>query len=155
VCAVGLLSPALVLSPRWLQWIAPVLPLLLSLPGVRHYAIDKTSDIADARARADSPSYRQLPVRAVGQVLLLQAAVRRILPRVKQPVVVIHSRQDHTCPLTNVEILTRSLSGPVHPVILDDSYHVLSVDVDKERAGRELALFVEKTVSVGAACHAR
>jgi carboxylesterase len=68
--------------------------------------------------------------------------VRPLLPHISQPALVIHSRQDHACSLENVAILQRELRGPVRTVILSDSYHVISVDVDKERTADEILAFV-------------
>ena len=141
VAAVGLLAPALVLSRWWLQWIAPALPLLSRLE--RYRSVVRESDVADALARAANPS-KPMPVHAIHELLLLQRHARAILPRVSQPVIVLQSRQDHTCPLANVDILKRGLGGPLDAVILDESYHVLSIDVEKERVALELVAFVER-----------
>ncbi len=144
VRGVVLLSPALVLSRRWLGWIAPVLPLAFPFLGRRPRLVGKgDSDIADAQARAASPSYRSVPLRAMHQLLVLQQHVRSLLPQVRQPALVIHARQDHTCPLRNVALIERGLRGPVRSVLLEDSYHVISVDVDKERVSAEIGAFVD------------
>ncbi|MFQ5667154.1 MAG: alpha/beta hydrolase [Candidatus Binatia bacterium] len=143
VAGMVLLSPALVLSNRWLPWISTALPLVLRLVG-RHCSVGKgESDIADAQARADSPSYRHVPLAALHQLVLLQKHARAQLPRVRQPVLVLHSRQDHTCPAVNVDILRRSVRGPLRVLWLHDSYHVVSVDVDKERVAAAVAAFVD------------
>lgn len=152
VGSVVLLSPALLVSERRLQWLAPALPLLLPFVGRRRRYVDKgQSDIADTRARAASPSYRQIPLRAVRELHVLQKQVRTLLPQVRQPVLIIHSRQDHTCPLSNVALLEHALRGSVTSVLLDDSYHVISIDVDKQRVATEVAAFVERTVGAASA----
>jgi carboxylesterase len=137
-----LLSPALVLANRWLYWAAPTLPLLLPLLARRWRSVARGErDIADARARVETPSYERIPLRAVHQLLQLQAHVRPLLPRVQQPALIVHSRHDHTCLLANVTILERRLGGPVHRVLLDNSYHVITVDADKEQVARAVAAF--------------
>jgi len=151
---VVLLSPAFVLSRTWLRFVQPVLPLVLALLGERRrYVVKPDRDIADPQARVESPSYERVPLRGLVQLLQLQGVARRILPQVRQPVLVIHSRQDHTCPLVNAEIVARGAGGPVRTVILDDSYHVISIDVDKHRVAAEVAAFVEHTVGAAAAPH--
>ncbi len=134
-----LLSPALRLANPGLPWIRPLLPLL----GRNRYIDKAHRDVADPQARAESPSSPRIPLLALHQLLLLQKHTRQLLPQVRQPVLVIHSRQDHTCPLRNVALLQRGLRGPVRTVLLDASFHVISIDVDKERVAAEVAAFVD------------
>jgi carboxylesterase len=155
VRGVVLLSPALKLSRRWLRWMTPVACLMLPFLGERRRYVRKPErDVADPRARAESVCYDRVPLRGLRQLFGLQQAVRRVLPRVQQPVLVIHSRQDHTCPLVNVELVRRAVRGPVRPVILNDSYHVVSIDVDRERVVADVAAFVEGITGVTAAAPA-
>jgi len=148
VAGVGLLATALELADRRLRWLAPLLPLLERR---RPYLEKGESDIADPAARAASPSYRRVPVRAVREVLALQREVRPRLPQVRQPTLIVHSRQDHTCPLSNVTILQRRLGGPTQTLMLDDSYHVVSVDVEKERVATAVRDFAARASRAGAA----
>jgi carboxylesterase len=145
VAGVALLSTALVASSRWMYRVAPVIPYLTPwLPARARFVTKGESDIADREARSSSPTYRRVAVRSIYELLQLQAVVRPLLPRVRQPALVVHSRQDHACSLENVAILESELGGSIHPVILDDSYHVISVDVDKERVAREILAFVQR-----------
>lgn len=138
-----LLSTALVASARWMYWVAPAAPVLMSmLPAAARFVVKGDSDIADPGARAVSPTYKRVAVRSIYELLRLQAHVRPLVSRIRQPSLIIHSRQDHACSLENVAILQRELRGPVRSVILSDSYHVISVDVDKEHAAREILHFV-------------
>src|SRR5262249_53322712 len=107
-------------------------------------------DIADPQARVGSPSYERVPLRGLVQLLQLQSAARRILPMVRQPILVIHSRQNHTCPLVNTEIVAPGAGGPGRTVLLDESYHGISIDTDKQRVAAEVAAFVEHTVGAAA-----
>lgn len=145
----ALLSPALKLSMSGLPWLTPIFPLILAVAGHRYRYLPKKNgrDIADPRARAASRNYPQLPLRGIAQLVKLQQQVRRLLPQVHQPALIIHARQDHTCPLVNVEILRRHLAGPVRTRLLDHSYHVVSVDVEKEEVADEVARFVEEVTA--------
>jgi carboxylesterase len=143
VDGVCLLSTALVATARWMYWVAPAVPFLMPLlPPAARFVGKGHSDIADAAARAASPTYKRVAVRSIYELLQLQTHVRPLLSRIRQPALVIHSRQDHACSLENVAILQRELRGPMRSVILSDSYHVISVDVDKERAADEILAFV-------------
>lgn len=143
VAAVAVLSPALVLSHPLIRFGGRILPYVVPLlPERRRYVGKGVSDIADPRARAESPSYRRIPLPAVVELLGLQRRVRRRLPMVRQPVLAIHALQDHTCPVTNVELLERGLGGPLRSRILTRSYHVISVDVERDLVAELVADFV-------------
>lgn len=143
IMGVVLLAPALVLSNPWVHRIGPALPLLRRLLRQRSRRIGRGErDVADREARTASPSYREVPLQALHQLLVLQKHVRSLLPQVQQPALIIHSRQDHTCPPRNMSILERALRGPVRSVLLENSFHVISIDVDRERVAAEVAGFI-------------
>ena len=143
IAGLVLLSPALRLSNPWVHRIGPALPLLRPLLRGGGRVRRGERDVADRQARVESPSYREVPLQSLHQLLVLQKHVRRILPQVRQPALIIHSRQDHTCPPSNVALLEGNLSGRVRSVFLEDSFHVVSIDVDKERVANEVAAFIE------------
>ena len=104
------------------------------------------SDIHDAAARSVHPSCRLMPLSAPMKLLDLSAVVRPMLSRVMQPALVIHARRDHTCPMRkNVAYVMKHLgSVEKRAVELEDSYHVITVDSDKERIVDEVTAFVER-----------
>lgn len=139
VGGVALLAPAIRLSRWWLSWVRPLLPLLARRQPYHEKA--DSGDIADEAARAVRLGYRQIPVRALHQLLLLQKEVRSLLAEVRQPCLIIQSRQDHTCSASGVTVLQQRLGGPVETLMLDDSFHVVSVDVDRELVADQVARF--------------
>jgi carboxylesterase len=145
VAALVLLAPAVRLANPWLPWIGPFLPVLLPLLPRRWRWVEKgTSDIADPLARAMSPNYRSVPLAAVIQLLRLQRQARRAAAGVQQPVLIVHARQDHTCPVDNVTRLQQWLPRPPRVHLLDDSYHVITVDVEKKLVASLVAGFVSE-----------
>jgi carboxylesterase len=143
IAGLVLLAPALELSNPWVRRIRPALRLLLPLMKQRRRHLGRGErDVADPQARSESPSYRQVPLPALHQLLVLQKHVHRLLSRVHQPALIIHSRRDHTCPPSNVALLERCLGGPTRSVLLEDSFHVISIDVDKERVASEVTAFL-------------
>ncbi len=140
-----LLAPALRLTRPWLQWIRPALPLVALY---RRFLDKGESDISDAEARATRAQISQVPVRSLHQFLLLQSAVRRDLPRVHQPALILQSRQDHTCHPAGVDLLRRTLSGPTEIGFFEESFHVLSVDVDREQVAQRILDFIRSRYAV-------
>jgi carboxylesterase len=87
-----------------------------------------------------------MPLSAPMELLKLSRIVRRQLPRIKQPTLIMHSVNDHTCPSAkNVNYLMQHLgSAAKRAVMLDQSYHVITVDSDKDRVATEVLDFASQ-----------
>lgn len=144
VRALVLLAPALLTSMAWLPWAAPLIPFVLTAFGERYRFVQKDggSDIADDEARAVIPSYPKTPLRSVVELVKLQENVRPLVARIEQPAMIVHSIQDHTCPIENLSVLQRTLPSPVRCLVLRDSFHVVSIDKDRDRVAAEVTEFV-------------
>ncbi len=143
VAGLAMLAPAFFL-PRPVTAVFKVLSAVgLPLESLFLYS-SAGSDIHDAAARRIHPNSRLMPLSGPLNLLELSAIVRAMLPRITQPALVIHSRQDHTCPMQkNVGYVMRYLgSEQKRAVILEDSFHVITVDSEKERVADEVLNFV-------------
>jgi carboxylesterase len=88
------------------------------------------------------------PGRAICQHCDLVDVVKRELKSIKTPAILIQARDDDMASLRNSEYLQRYLSGPVSTVILDDSYHIVTVD-------RQRDIVIEATAAFATALAAR
>ena len=71
-------------------------------------------------------------------------AVRRRAHEITQPVLLVHPREDDRADLANSFWLQRHLGGRVDTVVLDDSYHVVTMDRQRDIvADRTVALVQE------------
>ncbi|HEY0507569.1 MAG TPA: alpha/beta fold hydrolase [Blastococcus sp.] len=76
-------------------------------------------------------AYSKLPTRAMMQLRALWALTRADLARVTVPVIVFHSREDHIVEPVNSQVLLDGISSDdATEVVLDDSYHVATLDND-------------------------
>jgi carboxylesterase len=66
--------------------------------------------------------------------------VRGELARITRPVLILHPREDDRASLGNTAYLEKHLGGQVEKVVLDDSYHVITLD-------RQRDLVLQKTLS--------
>ncbi|WP_088278835.1 carboxylesterase [Ideonella sp. A 288] len=88
-------------------------------------------------------AYREVPVPAFRQVYALAAVTHDLLPRVTCPTLVIQSREDHVVqPSNGPRIASGVGSKRVELLWLDDSYHVATLDNDKELIAREAIAFI-------------
>ena len=79
-----------------------------------------------------------------GQDSLALSATAVPYEGVTQPVVLLHSPQDHVVPpVDSARILSRISSTDVKEILLEQSYHVATLDHDAER------IFQESTAVIG------
>ena len=148
--AVAVLSTVLELASPWPARLSKVLARAVPvLPQRLRFARKDGSDIADPQARGVHPGYRSIPLRSVAELIALQREVRAILPSIRQPVLAVHSEHDHTAPLSNLEILRRTLPNLRRSVVLTASYHVVSVDAEREVVADEIESFVAEVAASG------
>ncbi len=90
-------------------------------------------------------SYDKTPVRSVLELLKLMKLVKEDLRSVHMPTLVFSSTEDHVVPPLNAElIMTHISSEKKKKVDLQNSYHVATMDHDKEEIVRQsLAFFRE------------
>jgi carboxylesterase len=96
------------------------------------------SDIKDPDSK--ELAYLQLPVTCIKQIYALTAVTQDLLPRVKCPTLVMHSREDHVVSPANGPVTVRLLGASrVELLWLENSYHVATIDNDKD-------LIVQRTI---------
>ena len=109
------------------------------------------ADIAEPRLRRGLPGYDQVPLAAATQLFRLQQQTLRALPRVRCPLLALHGGQDHSAPFSGVERLLREVGSPTKRVeVLADSFHVVSLDVDKNRVAALIRDFLGDHHPLGA-----
>ena len=95
-------------------------------------------------------AYPKLPTRAMMQVRSLWAATRADLARVTAPVIVFHSVVDHVVEPVNSAILLAGVgSSDTTEVLLEDSYHVATLDYDAPRIFAGSADWIRERVEAG------
>jgi len=91
------------------------------------------------------PAYNRLPVRAMHSLWRAWSVVRRDLPEVTVPVLLLHSRVDHTVEPVNSQIVLDGISSTdVTEIWLENSYHVATVDYDAQEIFDSSVEFIEK-----------
>lgn len=100
------------------------------------------SDIADPDAT--EIAYPGTPLRPLQTVIAAGDELRPQLGRITCPALVMTSPEDHVVPPSNSDVLAASVGGPVERVSLDRSYHVATLDYDRELIEREAVAFAQR-----------
>ncbi|MET8445908.1 alpha/beta fold hydrolase [Streptomyces sp. NPDC005209] len=123
-----------------------------ALPVARHL-VRTTKGIASdiAKGGAALVGYDRVPLHAVHSLRSFFRMLDGELPQVTQPLLLLHSAQDHVVPpADSVRILSRVSSTDVTEVVLEQSYHVATLDHDADRIFEESLAFIGRLApSVG------
>jgi len=117
---------------KYIAWAVP------SRPGI-------ISDIK--KTGVEELGYDRIPLKAFVSLQQLWAVTLADLPKVTAPVLMYRSRVDHVVEATSGRLLLeRATSTTVHEVVLEDSYHVATMDNDAETIFAGSAAFVAEQV---------
>ena len=70
--------------------------------------------------------------------------MRGDLPEVTQPILIMHAKSDHAVAFSNSTIIFDEIgSKDKLKIDLEESYHIITVDVEKERVRQEMLNFIK------------
>ena len=126
-----------------LRFFTPVMRYILkSVPGVGN-------DICDPEGR--ELCYDRLPVSASYHMLKAAKRARQALPGMSAPLLVLHSPQDHTAPPFNARTIHDTAGSTDKELVwLERSYHVITLDHDKDEVFRRTLEFIKSRSKVNA-----
>ncbi len=128
------------------DWRLRLLPLARHIVPYQHKS--KGPDIRNKNIKPHIPTYSKYPVRSVDELLGLLEHTRQDLPEVTAPALLIHSRKDRTVHFDNLNYIYRHISSPKkEKFILEESYHVISLDVEKDRLFEKILSFIRESVN--------
>jgi carboxylesterase len=136
VAGLALVNPAVTLSDPRLRLLPVLKHLVASVPGIG-------SDIA--QPGAVELAYDRTPLSALHSSMKGYAMVARDLPKITQPLLLMHSPQDHVVPpRSSSMVLSRVSSKDITEVLLQRSYHVATLDHDAELIEQTSSEFITR-----------
>ena len=88
--------------------------------------------------------YDSLPAVGVYELLKMLSYNRKRLHDVTVPLMLFHSKDDHTLPVSNTEIIMKGVGSiPKQRIELVNSYHVATLDYDKEIIFENSLIFLQ------------
>ena len=138
-----------------MPWYRAVRYLAYRLPGVRRHIRVREEDpygvkselvrafIKAGFARGDGFHYQWVPLACVRQVDRLRGMVRRGLERMRCPTLIMHAEEDELTSPRSARYLERRITHATL-VMLQDSYHMICVDQERERVMRNVLGFLGK-----------
>jgi len=92
-------------------------------------------------------AYSETPVAALVSLLGAVDEVGSALGTITCPVLVLSSLEDHVVPPASSDRIVADVAGPVERVSLERSYHVATLDYDKDEIERQIVAFTSKVTS--------
>ncbi|MDR3591704.1 MAG: alpha/beta fold hydrolase [Negativicutes bacterium] len=148
-----------------LPWYSFLMPLnhytpiryLYSYPEGEPYGI-KNERLRRSVARGlkdNSLAYDCVPGVSMYQLHKLAGVVIPELPAITAPTVILHSLEDDTASSKNADLLERRIgSRDVRRVVLDNCYHMITIDNQRELVAQEVTAFFTKFTTGTAKVHA-
>jgi carboxylesterase len=134
-----LVNPAVKLTDKRLAAVPALRWVVPSLPPVG-------SDIKMEGSVEDA--YDRIPPHALHSMLGFYKIVAADLGKIDQPLLLLHSPEDHVVPpVSSALILEKVSSKDVTEILTTDSYHVVTLDNDAPRVFAESLTFVERLAS--------
>lgn len=157
--AVALYSPCF----RYDGWNVPsyyrylsYLPLWTAqLPGFKDIKFSETPSIGIKDERRRQAMKRlsaegvidEFPVPSLKEMLSLSKAVKKELPEMKTPTLILHAREDDLSHPRHAEYIDRHIGAPHELHWLEDSYHMIHVDREHEKVADITADYFEKSLN--------
>jgi len=143
----------LLATPLELSWPnTMMIRLALSIPSALRPASLTTiakrngPNVSDRAMAAGLHSLGAYPIQALGDLLELMSDARQWLPRVTQPVLVVHGDLDAVVPRGQADALVAGLTHSARVTRLDlaASAHLIAIDRDREHLAKEVIAFLAR-----------
>lgn len=157
------LAPPIYIDGWATPWYRGLRRLLYSIPAIARsmkieeedpYGIKNEQLRAIVKAkfeRGENFHYGWVPLECIRQVDRLRARVMAAAPAIRCPTLVVHAREDELTSLRSANFLVEAIGGArARMVVLEDSYHMVCVDNDREIVAKNVLEFFGATVSAGA-----
>jgi len=92
-------------------------------------------------------AYPEVPLRAAQSLFGAAAAIEADLGSVTCPVLLFSSPQDHVVPPVNGDVLEAGVKGPVERIVLERSFHVATLDYDKDEIEARTVAFAARVLA--------
>ncbi|TDR73884.1 alpha/beta hydrolase [Paludibacterium purpuratum] len=156
VTSVIAMSTTLAYDGYSVPWYSFLLPLVLYTPlkhfwsykeggnyGVKNPAIRKR--VANSMGKKSTAFYDRTPATSVLEMRRLIRATKKQLAQVVAPALILHAQEDEVASVSNADYLERHLGSLyTRKIILDDCYHLITVDNQRAQVADEAVKFLSQ-----------
>jgi carboxylesterase len=148
-----MLAPPVYIDGWATPWYRGLRPLLYLIPGLKQMKIEEEDPygikneqlraIVKAKfERGENFHYQWVPLECIRQVDRLRQIVMKSAPTVRCPTLIVHAREDELTSLRSANFMVEAIGGGrARMVVLEDSYHMVCVDNDREIVAKNVLEF--------------
>ena len=155
VSSISLLSTTIFYDGWSLPWYSFLLPICYYPPLRYFYSYEEREPygIKDERMRKqiamslkkNSIAYSKFPAQSMNELFSLIRATKKIIPKVKTPTLILHALEDDLASIKNANYVEKYISSShVRKVFIQDSYHMLTLDNQKDLVAEETVKFFQQ-----------
>lgn len=138
-------------APLFLEgWVRAVVPVFARFPLRYVYPYQKKADV-DIKDKSVVPNIwhiDEMPLVCIDSLIRLQKIVRKGLKKIVAPALIIHSRYDSTAPYESMNAIAGGISSKItETVTLENSYHLITMDFDRDLVSAKLGEFFMRFVA--------
>jgi carboxylesterase len=160
VAAVSLISTTLFYDGWSLPWYKFLLPIAYYTPLRFIYSYPETEPygIKNKKLREriinlmenDSIAYPKIPAPSMHELFKLIKEVKKELSAITTPTLILHSNEDDLTSIKNPNYVEDKIGSQiVRKILLDDSYHMMTIDNQKDRVAEETIKFFKEQIPPG------
>jgi carboxylesterase len=128
---------------RWYSAVTPFVEPFAGLPLIRRISFAEPypfglkderlrESVAAAMGSVIPGALDHFPMGAMAEMHQLGRHIDRVGPNIRLPTLILHAREDDMADPKNASRLQRALGGPVVLKLLDDCYHMIHVDLQRD-----------------------
>ncbi len=116
-----------------MKWCADLIPFAERDPwGIKDQRLRALVEQAIKSGDSSRAGIAALPGSLMLELRWLVKQVKREIAQVMQPALIVHPREDDRASLRNLHYLQSRLGGPTETVVLNDSYHLVTLDRQRQ-----------------------
>ncbi len=160
ICGLSLLATTLYYDGWSIPWYRFMLPLGYYTPfryiytyrerypfGLKNVALRKWVEREMNTKTSSIAGASNLTLPAIHEGELLIKSVRQRLPQVTAPTLLIHAEEDDVSTPRSMEFVHKNIGAKkVHKIMLHDSYHMITLDNERERVADETIAFFNSLI---------
>lgn len=149
----------------WDGWTIPrlrfLLPLILRLPyigkryrfaetppyGIKNEALRRKIAGLMQSGDAESAGFPGTPGYSLREMWRLVDRIKTVLPEIETPSLLLHSSHDDIAAISNANYVLDHIGGPARLVQLHNSYHMITVDQERDKVADQSAAFAASLLS--------
>jgi carboxylesterase len=102
---------------------------------------------SDIKADEKTLTYNKIPLKSISELLKFFKHLKNDLADIYAPTLIIYSKQDHVIDgKSSIEIYNKISSVDKRILELQDSFHILTLDQEKEKVFQETASFIKNII---------